>query len=260
MPIATVHGIDLFYDLTGPEVGPVVAFSNSLGTSLAMWEAQAAALTGRFRCLRYDTRGHGRSATLDRPATIEDLAGDLRGLLDHLGIARAHIVGLSLGGMTAQAFAATSPERVDRLVLMATAPHLPPATLWTERAATARRDGMGALVDAVIARWFTPAFHDAPQVGAVRRQLMATDPAGYAAACGVIAGMDLRPRLGRIGAPTLIISGADDPSTPPARGEELRAGIAGAEFVVLPGAAHLLNIEAAARVNRHLLGFLDAAA
>src|SRR3954451_17549296 len=132
MPLITVNDADLFYELTGPEGAPVVAFSNSIGTTLEMWDAQAEALSRHYRCLRYDTRGHGRSSVVDRPASIADLAGDLAGLLDALAIPKAHIVGLSLGGMTAQAFALANPERLLSLTLMATAAYLPPAEGWEQ--------------------------------------------------------------------------------------------------------------------------------
>ena len=256
MPHVTANGVDLFYDLTGPEGAPPVVFSNSLGTSLEMWDAQVRALAPRARCLRYDTRGHGRSGVVDAPATIDDLAADLAGLLDALGIARAHVVGLSLGGMTAQAFAARCPERVDRLVLMATAAQMGPASAWEERAATVRREGMAALVDPVMARWFTPGFAADPRAQAVRRQILATDPRGYAAACGVIRDMDLRPRLAAIAAPTLVLAGEEDPATPVAKAQEVVAGVRGAELVVVPRAAHLLNVEQPALVSEHLVRFL----
>ena len=110
MPLIAANGTDLFDDLAGPEGAPVVAFSNSLGATLEMWDAQARALAGRYRVLRYDTRGHGRSPVVDRPATtLDDLAADLAGLLDALGIGRAHVVGLSLGGMTARRFRRLRP-------------------------------------------------------------------------------------------------------------------------------------------------------
>lgn len=256
MPFLTVNGSELHYALDGPDDAPAIVFSNSLGTSLEMWDAQVEALRGRYRCLRYDTRGHGRSAVRDEPAGIDDLAADLRGLLDGLGISRAHVVGLSLGGMTAQAFAASSPDRVDRLVLMATAAQLGPPAAWEERAALARREGMAALVDTVLSRWFTPPFADTQDAGKVREQILATDPVGYARACDVIRDMDLRERLAAISAPTMIIAGADDPATPPLLGEALRSAIPGAELVVISGAAHLLNIERAEQVNRHLASFL----
>jgi len=130
MPLVKANGVDLFYELSGPEQAPPVVFSNSIGSTLERWDAQVAALAGRYRCLRYDTRGHGRSDTIDAAATVDDLAADLAGLLEALGIARAHVVGLSLGGMTAQAFALAWPERVDRMVLMATSARVASPADW----------------------------------------------------------------------------------------------------------------------------------
>lgn len=260
MPLIPANGAELYYELTGLEGSPFVVFSNSVGTTLEMWDAQTAALSGPYRCLRYDTRGHGRSAVVEHPAGIDDLAGDLAGLLDALEIPKAHVVGLSLGGMTAQAFALAHPDRLLSLTLMATAAHLPPAEAWEQRAATVCRDGMAAIADAVIARWFTPPFAEAfpERVASVRDRFLELDPRGYAACCRVIRDMDLRGDIGSITAPTLIVAGADDPATPVALMEDIRASITDSELVVLPRAAHLLAIERADRVNRHLLGFLDA--
>lgn len=255
MPLIAANGTQLFYDLTGPEGAPVVAFSNSIGTTIEMWDAQARALAGRCRVLRYDARGHARSPVVDQPITIETLADDLAGLLDALDIARAHVVGLSLGGMTAQAFAAARPDRVHGLVLMATSAYLPQG--WAERAALVREQGMAAIVDAVMARWFTPVYQHAPLAEALRERFLQIDPRGYAVCCGVIGAMDLRPSNAGIQAPTLIIAGADDPATPPAMSEDIRTRIPDAELVVLPRAAHILAIERADRVNRLLSGFLD---
>ena len=258
MPLITANGVELFYDLTGPEGAPVAAFSNSIGATFEMWDAQARALAGRYRVLRYDTRGHGRSPVVDRPASIDDLADDLAGLLGALGVARAHVVGLSLGGMTAQALAVRRPQLVHGLVLMATSAHLPSG--WDERAALVREKGMGAIVDAVMARWFTPGFPAAsPElVAPLRERFLRMDPRGYAVCCHVIRDMDLRPSNAAIAAPTLIIAGADDPATPVAMMEDIRGRIAQAELVVLPRAAHILAIERAGLVNRHLAGFLDS--
>ena len=255
MPLIAANGTELFHDLAGPEGAPVVAFSNSLGATLEMWDAQARALAGRYRVLRYDTRGHGRSPVVDRPATtLDDLAADLAGLLDALGIGRAHVVGLSLGGMTAQALAARRPDRVHGLVLMATSAYLPAG--WTERAALVRAEGMGAIVEAVMPRWFTPGFVGSPPALATRERFLRIDPRGYAACCDAIGAMDLRPILPTIAAPTLVIAGADDPATPPAMGEDIRARIPEAELIVLPRAAHMLAVERADLVNRHLAAFL----
>ena len=256
MPLMSTNGAELFHDLAGPEGAPVIAFSNSIGTTTAMWDAQAAALQGRFRVLRYDTRGHGRSAVVDAPATIETLAADLAGLLDGLGIARVHLVGLSLGGMMAQCFAAAHPDRVHGLVLMATSAYTPLG--WAERAALVREKGMAAIADAVMQRWFTPAFQAAAPALALRERFLHSDPAGYAVCCGVIGAMDLRPSNAAIAAPTLIIAGADDPATPVAMSEDIQSRIPGSRLVVLQQAAHILAIEQADAVNRELGAFLHA--
>lgn len=262
MPLIRTNGVELFFQLTGPQEAPVVLFSNSLGATIQMWEAQAAALSDRYRCLRYDTRGHGRSEVVDRPIGIDDLADDVAGLLDALEIPRAHVVGLSLGGMTAQALAVRHPDRVHGLVLMATAAHLPPPEAWDQRAATVRKEGMAAIVDAVIPRWFTPPFVEQcpEQVAPVRDHFLEVDPRGYAVCCGVIRDLDLREAITAIGAPTLIMAGADDPSTPVAMMEAIRQRIFDSELVVVPRAAHLLAIERAERVNHHLRAFFDSLA
>jgi len=257
MPLIRANGVELFYDLTGPEGAPVVAFSNSIGGTVEMWDAQVRALAGRYRCLRYDTRGHGRSEVADRHVGIEDLADDLAGLLDALGIGKAHVAGLSLGGMTAQSFAARYPDRIGSLVLMATSAHLPHG--WDERIAFVRDKGMGAIVEVVMGRWFTPAFTEAhpEKVALVRERFLKTDPRGYAACCGAIRDMDLRASNAAIAAPTLILAGADDPATPAAMMEEIRSRVRQAELVVLPQTAHILTVEQPERVNGYLSAFLD---
>jgi 3-oxoadipate enol-lactonase/4-carboxymuconolactone decarboxylase len=259
MPLARTNGIELDYELTGPEAATLVAFSNSIGSTREMWDAQVRALSGRYRCLTYDTRGHGRSPVVDGDASIDDLADDLAGLLDALGIDKAHIVGLSLGGMTAQAFGVRHAQRTKSLVLMATAAQLGPPETWVERAKAVRAQGMGAIADAVLARWFTPAFAtESPDVVASwRERFVATDPRGYAACCAAIRDMDLRERIAAIRAPTLIVAGADDPSTPPPLMEDIRARIRDAELVIIPRAAHLLAVERADLANAHLAAFLD---
>jgi 3-oxoadipate enol-lactonase/4-carboxymuconolactone decarboxylase len=264
MPRITVNGVDLACEVAGPEGAPWIAFSNSLGGTMEAWDGVVERLSRRYRCLRYDTRGHGRSGTSDRAVTMDDLAADLAGLLDAVGAEPAHIVGLSLGGMMAQALAASSPARVRSLTLIATAPHLPPPEPWRERAATVRARGMAAVADAVIARWFTTPFYTSSPavVERVRDRFLASDPKGYARCAEAIAAMDLRPRLGAITAPTLVAAGSDDPVVPPALAEDLRARIKGAGLVVLPGAAHLISVERpdalAWHIARHVGGDGDA--
>ena len=258
MPTIRANDVELFYDLSGPEDAPVVVFSTSVGATLEMWDPQVRALSDRFRLLRYDTRGHGRSQVVDRPTSIEELADDLAGLLDALGIAKAHLVGLSLGGMTGQALALRHPDKLESLVLLATSAYLPPAEAWTERAATVRAQGMAAIADTVMSRWFTRAFKErAPAiVAATRERFVANDANGYAICCEAIRDMDLRPAIGAVRTPTLILAGADDPATPVAMMEDIRARIPDAEMIIVPRAAHLLNLERPEIVNAHLAAFL----
>ena len=258
MPLIQSNGVELFYDLTGPDDAPVVVFSNSLGTTLEMWDAQVRSLASRYRCLRYDTRGHGRSPAVAKPTTIDTLADDLAGLLEGLGIDKAHVVGLSLGGMTAQAFAVRYPERVEGLVLMATSAYMPPPEGWDERARLVRAEGMATIVDAVLARWFTPDTATlAPEIVApVRERFLRLDPLGYAASCLAIRDMDLRDRIKAIAAPTLVIAGEDDPATPLEMLEDIHSRIPGAALFIVPEAAHLVAVEQPDMVNAELRAFL----
>ncbi len=240
MSAVAVHHV-----VTGPADAPVVVLSNSLGATHRTWDAQAAALAERFRVVRYDTRGHGDSPVPPGPYSIDDLADDVVALLDRLGVAKAHVVGLSLGGMTGMRLAARNPERVDRLVVLCTGAHLTPSSAWTERAATVRDGGAVAVAEAVVARWYTPGFLDAnPAVRKESEEMVATTPAeGYAGCCEVIAAMDLRPDLPHITAPTLAIAGADDPATPPPHLEEIAAAVRDGRLLVVPDSAHLANAQ-----------------
>ncbi|HEY2788880.1 MAG TPA: 3-oxoadipate enol-lactonase [Gaiellales bacterium] len=236
---------DLHHLFEGPGTADVAVLSNSLGTTLRMWDPQAAALAREARVLRYDMRGHGRSPVPPPPYTLADLGADLIALLDRHRIERASLCGVSLGGMVSMWVAAHAPERVRRLVLCSTSALMPPPAAWAERAALVRRSGMEAVADTVVARWFTPAFAAArPDVVApIRADLAATPPDGYAACCEVVGAMDLRADLGSIRAATLVIGAAADPSTPPEHARAIAAGIPGARLVVLPQGAHLVNLE-----------------
>jgi 3-oxoadipate enol-lactonase len=248
--------------LDGPEDAPVVVLSNSLGTTHRMWDEQLPALAERFRVLRYDTRGHGDSAAPPGPYSIEGLAGDALALLDELGIERVSWCGVSLGGMTGLWLAANAPERIERLVPCCTAAYLPPADAWTDRAATVRAEGMAAVADAVLERWFTPdlADREPDTVERFRTELLQTPPEGYAGCCEAIAGHDVRGLLASISAPTLVIAGEEDPATPPALGEEIAGGVPGARFEVVPHGRHLANVERADAVTPMLLEHLSAGA
>jgi 3-oxoadipate enol-lactonase len=253
-PIAVRHRFD------GPEDAPVVVLAHSVGCDLSMWDPQVDALSARFRVLRYDHRGHGGSPVPDGPYSMADLGGDVLALLDRLELERVHVGGLSLGGMVAMWLATHAPQRVDRLVLCCTAAHFPPPELWDERARAVRAEGMGALVDGVMERWLTPGFRarEPEAVERLRATFLATAPEGYAGCCAAIRDMDLRAELPGVAAPTLVLAGAEDPATPPARGAEIADAIPGARLEVLPDAAHLANLEQRDALTRAMAEHLGA--
>jgi 3-oxoadipate enol-lactonase len=248
------------HEVTGPADAPPLVLSNSLGADLRMWDPQAEALAERFRLVRYDTRGHGGSPVPDGPYSIDHVGQDALALLDHLEIERAHWVGLSLGGMTGMWLAINAPERLDRLVLLCTSAQLGPPETWRERAETVRAQGTEAVADAGIGRWLTERFRaEHPDTAAWLREMIAATPdSGYAACCAVIEHMDLTPGLAGISAPTLIIAGAQDPTTPPEHGERIAAAVPDARLEVLDPAAHLANVEQPEAVTRLILEHLEA--
>lgn len=245
----------LSYDVTGHGDAPVLVLGPSLGTTLHMWDPQLPELAENFRVVRYNHLGHSGSALPTGPYTVDVLADAVLELLDELGVYRFHYAGLSLGGMVGMTIAAREPERVLRLALLCTSAHMPPAQSWLDRAATVRTEGMPAIVEAGLRRWFTPAFTDREPY---ERMLTGTPAEGYAACCEAIAAMDLRPVLDTITAPTLVVSGLDDPSTPPDHGRLIADSIPDSRFEVVAGAAHLANVEQPEKVTtllrHHFLG------
>jgi 3-oxoadipate enol-lactonase / 4-carboxymuconolactone decarboxylase len=256
--MTTNSTVPLHHILDGPESAPVIVLANSLGTTLHMWDDQAAPLRERFRLLRYDHRGHGSSPVPPGPYTIEDLGRDVLALLDRLGIERVSFCGLSLGGMVGMWLASQAPERIDRLVLCCTAARFAPEA-YDSRARTVRADGVAKIADAVLERWFTPAFRASQRdvVEWARRMLLGTPAEGYAACCEAVRDADLRRRLGDIRAPTLVIAGADDPAAPPEQAKLICDSIPHARLVVIEQAAHLANAEQPDAATSALLDHLD---
>ena len=254
-----MSAVGLAYERTGPENAPPLLLGGSLGTTHAMWAPQVDALSARWDTIAFDHRGHGRSPVPDGPYSIATLGGDVLALMDHLGLERASYCGLSLGGMVGQWLAINAPERIDRLILISTAAHLPPARAWHERGEAVREAGSAAAVaDAVVARWFTPPFAaDHPQIAAAYRAMIAASPAeGYAACCEAIADYDVRPGLPSVSAPTLVIAGAQDPAAPPELGRAIADAVPGARFEQLDPGAHLISVERPEEVTRLITGHL----
>lgn len=247
-------------DVSGPPEAPVLVLGGSLGTTLHMWQPLLDQLGDRYRVVRFDHRGHGGSPVPPGPYTVGELGRDVLALLDSLRLERVFYCGLSLGGMVGMWLGAHAPQRVRRLALLCTAAYLPPAEAWLTRAAQVRAAGAGSIAEAVLARWFTAPYlaGRADAVAPYRAMLAATPAEGYAGCCEAIASMDLRPVLGRIEAPTLVVSALADPITLPAHGEQIAAGVPGARFEIVPDAAHLASVQAPEAVARlvtaHLTG------
>jgi 3-oxoadipate enol-lactonase len=256
--VTTTDGIKINYEVVGRADGPPLVFSNSLGTNLHMWDGQAEAATSvGFRVIRYDQRGHGKSDAPSGDYTLERLGEDVIDLLAALKIEQTAFCGLSMGGMTGIWLARNHPGRFTRMAQCNTAVFMPPRDLWDGRIKSVNEGGMEGVVEGVVERWFTPRFRQADpgETARIRAMILSTKPAGYAGCCAALRDMDQRDGLGTIVAPTLVVIGAQDVATPPARGEYIAERIPGAQKAVLD-AAHLSNVERRGDFNRVVLGFL----
>jgi 3-oxoadipate enol-lactonase len=258
MPLIEAGDIRIHYSLTGAVAAPVVIFSNSLGTNLSMWDAQAAALERQFRVLRYDTRGHGKTSVTPGPYTMAQLGQDVVNLLDALDIDRVRFCGLSMGGMIGQWLGIFAGKRAERLILCSTGAKIGTGEVWNTRIENVRRNGLKAMAPAVVERWLTPDFRARhPEVVAKTLGMLEASPVdGYVACCEAIRDADLREQITGIRAPTLIISGAKDPATPPSDGRFLAERIPGARYVELDS-SHLSNVECASQFTAELIKFLS---
>jgi len=255
---ARANGIDLHYTIEGN--GPWLVMSHSLACNLAMWDAQAAALAQRFKVLRYDMRGHGRSDVPGGAYTLELLAADAKGLCDALGVREAHWVGISIGGMIGQTLALAEPRLLKSLVLANTTSRNPPeaAPMWAERIRIAETQGMEAHVEPTLARWFTEGFRNAhpERVAPIADAIRSTPVAGFVGCCHAIPKINLTARLKEIRCPALVIAGEHDPGATVAVARTIHENLPGSELVVLP-AAHLSNVEQPEGFNRALVQFYD---
>jgi 3-oxoadipate enol-lactonase len=254
------NGIGINYLLEGPAGAPVVTLAHPLAARLEVWDAQARVLHDRYRVLRYDARGHGRSDVPAGAYALDQMAADAIGLLDTLGVGATHFVGLSMGGCVGMTAALRYPDRIASLVLADTTSRYAPqqAAMWDERIRTAETQGMEPLVEPTMRIWFTERFRatDKPVVDRVRQMLRGTDTHGYVGAIRAIAGVNLTDAIAGIRCPTLVIVGRDDPGTTVAMAETMRDRIPGAELAVLPNAAHCSCVEAADAFAAALTGFL----
>ncbi len=258
MPHADIAGARINYLVDGPRDAPWLTLSNSLGTDFEMWSPQIPALVQRYRVLRYDARGHGASSVPPAPYSMAMLADDVVGLLDHLGVARTHFCGLSMGGLTGIRLALAAGGRIDRLVLCNTAACIGTTDAWNARISAVHTSGMASIADMVIERFFSARYRrDVPhEVARVRAVLEKTSAAGYTACCAAVRDYDARAEIAAIRAPTLVITGKEDVSTPPADGRFIAEHVPGARCVEL-ATAHLSNIEAPDDFLAALIGHLS---
>lgn len=237
--------IALHHVIDGPPDAPVLVLGPSLGTDLGLFDVQVVELAGEYRTIRYDLPGHGGTPAHPGPYTMAGLANDVLGLLDELGVDQFHYAGVSIGGAIGQWLAIEHGDRLRSLTVCATAARFADPESWPGRAATVRAQGTGVMVASRTGTWFTPQFAKDEPNEAERLLTMLRDTAaeGYAGCCEAIATFDVRHQLNRIAVPTLVIAGGEDPATPVAMVQTIADNVRDSTFLVIPNAAHLVNVE-----------------
>ncbi len=257
MPMIETNGTQINVEVSGNDSAPALMLSNSLGTNLTMWDAQAPELSKHFRLIRYDRRGHGKSAVPKGPYSMEMLGRDVLGILDALKIKKTNWCGLSMGGMVGQWLAANAPDRVERMVFSNTSPYYADKGFWEGRIKLVSDKGLEPLVGMNMERWFTEDFRKR-EPGVMKTMtdiFLGTKVDGYTGCCAAIRDMDFRASNPTIKAPILVIVGAKDPATPPSAGEEIQKAIPDAKLASLE-AAHISNMEQPKLYTETLLNFL----
>ena len=245
----------LHYADTGPSAGPAFVFANSLGTDLRLWDDLLPLLPNGARAVRFDKRGHGLS-DFSANVSVDDYADDAIALIEHLGLPKAVFVGLSIGGLIAQSIAARRPELLRALVLSNTAVKIGNAEMWNTRIAAIEADGIGAIADGVMERWFAPVFRATPALRAWRNMLARTPADGYIAACRAINAADYTGSTSRLRLPALVFAGDCDGSTPPELVKATAALIPGAKYHCIRDAAHIPCVEKPDEYAEVLNGFV----
>ena len=249
------------YEVDGPQDAPALLLINSIGSTRELWARQMPAFASAYRVIRYDARGHGRSAAPPGDYTIDQLGRDALAILDALAIPAAHVCGISLGGLTAQWLGVHAADRVRGLVLANTAARIGSLESWSERSALVREKGMSAVADRAMPIWFSPAFHerDPETVHGFRAMVQECPPQGYLGCCAALRDADLRGEIAAIAAPTLTMASTADTATPPEGLTFIRDRVRGAQMVTLDS-GHLSNVECAAEFTAAVLDFIGAGA
>lgn len=257
MPVVEANGISINVQIDGADSAQPLVFSNSLGTNLHMWDAQAAALSKKFRVIRYDTRGHGKTSAPAYPYTVDMLGRDAIALFDALKLNKVRFCGLSMGGMIGMWLARNAPQRIEKLVVSNTAAKFGVPDVWNQRVVGVREQGMKSITQGVLERWFTKRFREKSpkEVERIEAMLHTTPAEGYIGNCAAVRDVDQRWTIGEIRLPTMVIGGKQDPATPFEAAEFIAKRIPGAKLVALD-AAHLSNIEEPEKFTKALEEFL----
>lgn len=254
------NGIAINYQIEGPDNAPCLVFSNSLATTLAMWDEQAAALKDKFRILRYDQRGHGQTETPSGRYPFDTLLADALGLLDALSIKKAHFAGLSMGGATALGLAQKHPDRFDRIIVCDSPCQSTPQSSqqWEERILVAKEKGMAALVEPTVTRWFPPEIvaKNPPYLDKVRGMIRDTPANGFVGCAAALAAHDYASAVASVTRPVLFMAGEKDGVTPAAM-RKLNEKLPSSRFVELAGAGHISNMDRSAEFTRAIRDFLS---
>jgi 3-oxoadipate enol-lactonase len=257
---ATINGIRMNYEVSGKDGAAPIVLHHPLATNLNIWDELTAALGSRYRVVRFDARGHGKTEATKAPYNFETLTADTIGLMDHLEIERAHYLGLSMGGMVGQYVGLMHPKRVHDLILVSTSSRVPPEGqgLWDERIKTVREKGMTSQPEGSMQRWLAAANRKKPElVARLSKMIEATPADGFMGWGGAIRNLNITDRLKTITLPTRVIVGAEDPATPPAAAEAIHREIKGSDLIVMPGLSHMLCAEEPAGFHKHVIEFLD---
>ncbi|KAB2914801.1 MAG: alpha/beta fold hydrolase [Hyphomicrobiaceae bacterium] len=257
---ASINGMRMNYEVSGPESAFPVVLHHPLATNVSFWNELTGALSPDYRVVRFDARGHGQTEAPKGPYSFETLTADVVALMDHLKIARAHFLGLSMGGMVGQYLGLLHADRFASLQLVSSTSRIPPEArqLWEDRVQVAREKGMSSQVTPAMQRWVTDANRQKPALFARLARMIETTPLeGYAGWCLAIRDLNITERLKAITLPTRIIVGAEDPATPVAASEVIHREIKGSDLIVMPAVSHMLSAEDPATFHRHVLAFLE---
>ncbi|MEM9707238.1 MAG: 3-oxoadipate enol-lactonase [Pseudomonadota bacterium] len=254
------NGIRLHWREDGPAGAAAILFLNSLGTDFRLWDKVLPAFATAHRCIRLDTRGHGQSDAPETDYDIEMLKGDALALLDHLGLEKVTLIGVSLGGMIAQSIASSEPKRVVSAVFSNTAARMGAPDLWAERIQAVRAGGMETMADAILDRWFPAPYRNGPEIDHWRSMLIATPVAGYVGCCAALAAADLTENTSKIDCSALVIGGSSDGSSPPDVVRGFSNRLTRAEYHEIEGSGHLPMADAPTRFVALVEKFLERVA